>query len=71
MAQISLMYDVFYHNIDHLARARCASAAWTCARAVIPAVADLPCSTPQHVWATRRDHSYLPYLMLHFTVHGA
>ena len=25
----------------------------------------------QHVWATRRDRSYLLYLALHFTVHGA
>jgi hypothetical protein len=25
----------------------------------------------QHVWATRRDSSYLKYLALHFTVHGA
>ena len=34
-----------------------------------PAIADV--RAPQHVWATRRDASYLYYVALHFTVHGA
>ena len=62
--QISLLYDMFYHNVDHLVRH------WAAVpRLCLHHTLTQPCA--QHVWATRRDNSYLRYLALHFTVHGA
>ena len=59
---VSILYDVFYHNIDHMVRQRAA-------HPLCCLLTHALCL--QYVWATRRDAAYLRYLAVHFTVHGA
>ena len=63
-AQLCILYDVFYHNIDHLVRLSGSL------QPLSPFSDVAVCYATQHVWATRRDKAYLKYLAVHITAHG-